>query len=138
MFKWLVAGLLVLLMTGSCAAGEIHIIFWTIENCGPCHKAHNELESDDTYNSWNPETVDPDKLKTPDEKEFFKYMKVKSFPTFIIYKELTINGATYIVEMGRLEGYTTKESFLNNVKRIAAGSNAGGGGSPRTFIKRRK
>lgn len=98
-----------------------HLIKWTQEWCGPCKTAHSELSGDPRYAALNPEDVDPDNLKTQDEKIFFQTEKINSYPTFVLYRKMELNGRTYLREIGRVWGYNNKngkETFFRQIKDI--------------------
>ena len=114
-----------ILAAQTCSAADTHIIFFTQEWCGPCQKAHKELEKNATYLSYNPESVDPDNLRTEDEKLFYEMSNVRIFPTFIIYRDLKIGDAHYLMEMGRIEAYSNRDDFLGKVKEVIDGKNRG-------------
>lgn len=121
MFKFLMAILLLLCM-GMICNGETekssiyHLIMWHQEWCGPCKIAEKELKPLAIIKSVNFEEVDPDDLKTRDERLFYATEKITNYPTFVLYIELNIGKRTYLKEIGRQSGYYGKDSMLVRIK----------------------
>lgn len=125
--KYLAALIIIYIFINNVAAQEAapklspnpyHLIKWTQEWCGPCQQARRDLKGDPRWEALNPEEVDPDELKTTDEKLFYETEKVTGVPTFVLYKEILINNRIYLREVGRVVGYDGKEKLLKKLEKF--------------------
>lgn len=97
------------------------LIMYTQEWCGPCKNAKAAIAKNPGVLerlSVDFEQIDPDDLRTEQEKDFYRSEGGTSFPTFVLYRQFEINNNIFLKELGRWEGFNNFSSFINKIKEI--------------------